>query len=1167
MRIKRLELKAFGHFTDRTLDFSSNLPGLHVVYGPNEAGKSSSLRALQSLFFGFPARTGDNFLHSYDQLLVRGCLQGNDGSELEFSRRKKTKNSLFDSHDNPLEPALLNPYLHGLDQGLFTSLYGINHETLVLGGQGILDQQGEVGQALFAAGTGLASLKTIVDELEAEGDSLFKPRGSIQEISVVLTHYKELQSQLKQVTLSSREWQDHQRALDEARKKLEDANSLHGKINREKRQLERLKQALPYLSQRRSLLEKLTDLGAVIVLPSDFGDRRRTLAQEERDTRISLKAAENRLLELEEKRKGLSYNQGLLDHAEAIEELQQGLGQHRKAKDDRPVLEGRRIGSRTDAGNLLKLIRPELTIDEVEILRPSLAKRKTVQTLGAKHEALVQGAHKAGRLVQSATKEFETARSEQEQLPPVTDFKKLSHAILLVQKAGDLDEEIVTKRQILDRTQKNCTEALRRLGQWSGALDLVGQLAIPLSETVDRFEEELHSLTNEKRLLQSEREQLETDLAQLAEQRREIEYAAEVPTEEELSQLRSRRDHGWQLLRRQWLEGEDVVAESRAYDPEQPLPDAYEKQVGISDQTADRLYREADRVQKHASIKARIERIETRLVELKEQQERLDAALLDITHRWQELWTPCSITPLPPREMQAWLNSFDKLRFQVEELDKVSTEVKEKEAKRTELRSLIIAELALVGTHNEFAGEALSLPLQEAEELLQRLQGEQTRRETLAGKLRDLEAALETARRDQVDAEDELKEWQSLWDDAVTPLGIASKTLPAEALDFIDTLQECFDKLKEADEFRKRIEGIARDASKFEGSVKELTTAIAPDLASLDANEAVMQLKNLLGRASQDQALVQRYTKEIDSLSTSISEAKTGLDSIEEQTIALRLLAGCETEEQLNEAERRSSELLKFKEKLDELDEALARIAEGVSLAELETQAQEIDPDELPGRIEGLTNEIEAGIDPEIRQLSEIIGREKNELARMDGSGKAAELADASQQALAKIRRLTERFIRVKIATKMLREEIERYRAENQDPVIKIASRYFNELTLGSFAGLRTDIDDHEKPILIGVRPTGAWLQVEGMSSGTRDQLYLALRLATIEWRAQSSEPMPFIVDDILINFDDDRSNATLKSLAVLAEKTQVILFTHHGQVRDAAQAQNMKDKIFIHQL
>jgi len=168
---------------------------------------------------------------------------------------------------------------------------------------------------------------------------------------------------------------------------------------------------------------------------------------------------------------------------------------------------------------------------------------------------------------------------------------------------------------------------------------------------------------------------------------------------------------------------------------------------------------------------------------------------------------------------------------------------------------------------------------------------------------------------------------------------------------------------------------------------------------------------------------------------------------------------------------------------------------------------------------------------------------------------------------LSKIRRLTDRYIRVKLSTKILREEIESYRAENQDPVLKIASRYFSELTLGSIAGLRTDIDDQGQPILIGVRPNGAWLQVAGMSSGTRDQLYLALRLATLEWRIQSSEPMPFIVDDILINFDDERSKATLNALSDLAEKTQVILFTHHGQILEAAQALNLKYRVFVHRL
>jgi uncharacterized protein YhaN len=1167
MRIKRLELKAFGPFSDRTLDFSSDLPGLHVVYGPNETGKSSSLRALQALFFGFPVRTSDNFLHPYDQLLVGGCLQVSDGRELTFFRRKKSKNSLFDQNDNPLDPAVLTPFLHGLEQDIFTTLYGIDHETLVRGGQGILDQQGEVGQALFAAGTGLASLKSIVDELEGEGDNLFRPRGSSQAITLAMTQYKDLQAQIKQATLSSREWQDHQRALDEALKKLEDANELRGKLNREKRQLERLKQALPYLGQRSILLEKLADLGEIVELPSDFGERRQNLEQQRREARSCLETAKSRLNDLEEKRKGVSLNQGLLDHTEAIEELLQGLGQYRKAKTDRPQLEGRRIGCRTEAASLLKQMRPGITLDEVETLRTGLSKRKTVQSLGARHEALVQGVRKAGRLVQTTDKELENARSDLLKISPGVDVEKLSQAVTLVQKAGDLDGEIAAKRQSLGMAQKGCLGALNRLGLWSGPLDLVGQLAVPLPETINRYEEEFRSLKDEKRQLQIEREQFETEQAQIAEQLREIGYAAEVPTEEELTQFRSRRDYGWQLLRRQWLQGEDVAVESRDYDFEHPLPEAYEKQVGFSDQTADRLYREADRVQKHASLKARAEGIEKRLAELNNKEENADSALSDTTCRWQELWAPCAITPLPPREMHAWLNGFDKLCFQVEESEKIAKDVDGRNARRGELRAHLLAELAKLGELQNFPGEELSSVLQHAEALLKRIQSDKARRETLEGKIRDLEIALRTTEENRDHAQEDLKQWQSQWDVAVIPLGLDSKTLPAEAIDFIETLERCFDKLKEAEEFRKRIDGIDRDARDFDKLVLSLAEEIAPDLANIDAPLAVSQLKGRLGRASQDQAVLQQYAEEIDELGKTIIQAQSDLDSSDEQMAVLRQLAGCQAEEELNEAERRSNEYLKYKDKLEEMEATLAQIAEGISFDDLDKQAQDIDPDDLPGRIEGLTNEIEGKLDPEIRQVSETIGREKNELDRMDGSGKAAELADASQQALAKIRRLTERYIRLKLATKILREEIERYRAENQDPVLKIASRYFSELTLGSFAGLRTDIDDQGQPVLVGVRPKGAWLHVAGMSSGTRDQLYLALRLATLEWRIQSSEPMPFIVDDILINFDDERSKATLNALADLAGKTQVILFTHHGQIFEAAQALSLNDRVFIHQL
>jgi uncharacterized protein YhaN len=1167
MKIKRLELKAFGPFSGCVLDFSSDIPGLHIVYGPNESGKSSSMRALQALLFGFPSRTSDNFLHSYDQLQIGGCLQGMDGKELVFSRRKKRVHDLFDENDAHLDPSALIPYLHGIERDLFTTLYGIDHESLVKGGQGILDQQGDVGQAMFSAGAGLASLKSVLDALEEEGDNLFRPRGSTKAINEAIAQHKELQIQIKQATLSSREWQDHQARLEDAERQKAETAALLGKLNGEKHQLERLKQALPYLGQRKRLIVKLAELGFVVELPLDFGERRKSIEQQGRDARSRFETAKARLHELQEKKKGVSLKQGLLDHADAIENLHQSLGQYRKAGNDRPRIEGQRISSRNEGEALLKGIRPDLSIIDIENLRPGLSKKKTIQGLGARHEALLQAARKAGRLVDATRKALEKAQMDIKGISCFIEAGNLLQALAFARKSGDLDQEIKTKNQLWDAFRKACMGALKRLGLWEGPLHLAGQLAIPLPESLKRYEDQYNSLSDEKRRVVSERQQIEADLAHLLTQLHEIEYAAEVPTEAELRNNRKRRDHGWQLLRREWLQGEDVAKESHDYDCELPLPDAYEKQVAFSDQTADRLYREADRVQKHASLKAIIEGNKKRLAEVVAHDAHIDFVMAETEQKWQELWATCGIRPLSPREMAGWLNSFDKLRFQAAESDKIAGDIALLNVKRKDIRDMLLSALAGKGQNQEFSGEELSPVLLHAETMIKRFQEDHVRYEKLAGKIGDLTAALETARLDQQNAEEELNQWQAMWTNAIFPLGLDGRTTPSEAADFIETLQGCFDKLKEADEFRKRIDGIDRDACGFEASVRDIAGNIAPDLAGPDVSQVISELKSRLSQAIQEQAVLHAYEKEISLLEKIITVSRTDLGISEEIMADLCQQAGCKIGEELNEAERRSGESMKLKSDLDEVENAIARIGEGMSINDFEVQAGGIDPDELPGRIAMLGSEIEDRLNPEIQRLSEIIGQEKNELKRMDGGTKAAELADASQQTIAKIRRLTERYIRLKLAAKILREEIDRYRSENQDPVLTIASRYFQKLTISSFMGLRTDIDDQGQPVLIGVRPNNDWVHVAGMSSGTRDQLYLALRLATLEWRMASGEPMPFIVDDILINFDDDRSKATLEALSDLAGKTQVILFTHHRQIFEAARSLHSDESVFIHNL
>jgi uncharacterized protein YhaN len=148
----------------------------------------------------------------------------------------------------------------------------------------------------------------------------------------------------------------------------------------------------------------------------------------------------------------------------------------------------------------------------------------------------------------------------------------------------------------------------------------------------------------------------------------------------------------------------------------------------------------------------------------------------------------------------------------------------------------------------------------------------------------------------------------------------------------------------------------------------------------------------------------------------------------------------------------------------------------------------------------------------------------------------------------------------------ILKKEIERYREENQGPVMKLASEIFKALTLGSFDGLTSDFNSKDEQVLVGERGNKR-IGVDGMSDGTRDQLFLALRLASLACRSESLEPMPLVLDDVLVNFDDARAVACLKILAELSARTQVILFTHHKHVLDLARDQLDKSSYKSHEL
>jgi uncharacterized protein YhaN len=157
MRILKLELERYGHFTGKTLEFRPDA-SLHVVYGANEAGKTSALNAFADLLFGFPTRTPYNFVHDNPKLLLGATVTDKDGSVLSFKRRKGTSKTLLDLQGAVLPDDALTPFLGLIDRSVFLNAWGLSKDTLTSGALEMLKSGGEAGISLFAAASGMKSL-------------------------------------------------------------------------------------------------------------------------------------------------------------------------------------------------------------------------------------------------------------------------------------------------------------------------------------------------------------------------------------------------------------------------------------------------------------------------------------------------------------------------------------------------------------------------------------------------------------------------------------------------------------------------------------------------------------------------------------------------------------------------------------------------------------------------------------------------------------------------------------------------------------------------------------------------------------------------------------------------------------------------------------------------
>ena len=1168
MKLLELHLLAYGPFTDRRIDLSAGEHGLHVIWGRNEAGKSSALRGLKALLYGIPERTADSFLHANADLRIGGRLRDAHGQERLYYRRKGRRNTLLDGSGQPLADESLHELLHGVDAALFERLFGLDYDALVSGGESLLAEHGREAEALFGSALGRARIQNVLGDLDREAAERFAPRAHKPLVNAQLSQLTELQRQLRDASLSARQWDEARQQGERLHAELAEIESQLAAATARRYTLERLRRTLPGLARRARLLEQLAQLADAPSLPDDFGARCDNADDQRRLLRERQRTARARLADLRQQANAETLSDALLAQGEAIDALRERLGSHRKAAHDRPNLVATAKAQRTLAAQRLDVIRPGLALDDAEFLRPLLDRRRQVTELGGHREAVETAvvtaqAHLAD--TEQALSDLCAAQAASAETQPL-DLEDLERAVQAAQRAGDLDRAILdTEARLRLHTERGARD-LATLGRWRGTLTNFYRAALPSEATLRRYAAEAQALDETQRRLTEQHSATVADCRQLEQSLRALHLAGAVPSEADLGQARAHRERGWQLVRRHWLGGATEAATDAAahYAPGTPLPEAFEHAMTHADALADRLRRESQRVHEQATAQAALESRTQARAALEAELAALNLRRQTLEMDWQTLWTPCGIEPLPPREMLDWLTRAQRLQERASTEDELQQTLNSQRLERAHHLHTLCRQLGVPVT----ADQRLAPVLDQAEAALRagRRAAEHRRtlneqRTTLEQQRRRLERALQQARADRT-------AWQTRWATLTAELGFSATATPADISDDLDSLASVLKRLDEIRSLDARVQGIDRDARQFSADTRALLEQLAPDLLTASVEVAVPQLHQRLIQQREARSRRDALRAQADQTHIDLSATEAALQTTEETLAELCRLAACADPDELPAALERARERVRLSDELRRVEAELMASGDGLDLAALEAEAQGVDAEAVAQERLALSRQIEQELQPRHADALERRIHAERDFSAMTGSDDAAVLAEEIERLRASLRHHTEHYVRLRLAARLLREAIEQFRRQHRDPILTRTSAYFAPLTCGNFAAVESDFDDADQPILVGVRTSGERVRVEAMSTGTRDQLYLALRLAHLDRHLDSAPPLPFVVDDILIQFDDDRARATLAVFAALAAKTQVIVFTHHQRVVEQAQAlPEAERRVFIHAL
>ena len=1175
MKIDRLDLLAYGPFRDRSVELG---PGLHLLYGPNEAGKSTTLRALSSLFFGYPDRRQDDWLVGTADMALGARISRRDGRSMEFVRRRRGRLPLATPDGTVLSEDALSAFLGGISKMAFEHLFSLDHERLRLHGQELLDEGGALGAGLVEAGSGIQDLRRKLDQITRSRKELFLPTGKNPPINRILQRLLEIRRDLKGRVVSP---QEYKREEEEIQRLTREEQSIEGRrkeIESQIRRFERILRILPRRQELEALVPKLAAIDDVPLLREEFYTLRIQSQTESEQAGAELqkidqeaKALEDEIRKLEEA--GIPVD--LPD--EELKTLEDGIGAIAKSLSDLPRRQHELSAMEREAGNLLRqsgLPADPLRIKEVLV---SPAKRRRMGTL-LQNRATLDGARaEADRILEQSEAARIRAEQEKAAVLPVPDTGRIEELLPVLERHVSREKERRKQQNEVDRRRRNLLESLRALG--TGETDLSGlrSMVLPEEKTIQSCRESFRDLLEQEKKSRENLDRLAREKSEQAIRMEQLASSGEIATEQDLVSLRHRRDEAWSLLRRHILEGDAGAGDSfRLFFGKEVLPqDTFEHLLREADKTADLLRARSKEAVELALLRRNVDRTQKEIAKEEERLRLLQTDLESRTDRWISLWPQGLIRKEPsgrpdrfPDAMIEWMEKRRRVLSDGDDLESFESSLKmesqEEDRTVSSVAVLLAGEDPRARETLEMADRTTLLSkaktvVNEAEDL-RRTQERIQDRLSLAIQKRD--EAREALRR----IESDLVTWSADYRKAGQDWKASLPDDPEDARELLEAFAHLEELSRTMDDLRGRIEAMQEDHRQFEEKISRLSREVPSDP---DA-EGILEKARSIVRSVRKGRESRIRRGELDKRRKDNQNRKKRQEEILEKNLRIleHLLAEANARDlsELSRIENLSREKSALLSRREELVRQIREDGEGETLEALFEACREQSPDDLNVRLGAMKEEMEEARKSRDALLGTLATR-KADLSRKLEETQAVDLTQEAEVERARLSGLVERYVNGTVMEVILRRGMELYRDRNQGPVLARARTLLETLTGGKYRDLRADVGEKGEVVLLVVRDDGRSLEIDALSDGTLDALYLALRLAAILRHNETTEPIPFVADDLLLNLDNQRAGQAFVALTEVARSNQVLFFTHHAHMTDMAREHVPAEVLACHAL